>query len=139
MTTYRIKKILTLMPFVVLISVSLFLLIYSLSVTHAKEAILGSILCFIISMVFVFLSLIRLDTTKEYIATSYIKNFKKIKWGDVFEIKIVKSSTSGYSVATISYYNDRKQKGYFIVGSWFGNSEKLFSELMEKAVNAKIY
>lgn len=139
MTTYRIKKKLTLMPFVILISLSIFLLIFSLSVTQAKEATLGSLLCFILSMVFVFLSLIRLDTTEEYITTSYIKKFKKIKWGDVFEIKIAKSSTSGYSVATISYYNDRKEKGYFIVGSWFENSEKLFSELMEKAVYAKIY
>lgn len=141
MKIYKTKRHLTYAPFIGLTILSLFFAkIYFLNIND-KHFIIPAVLSLIVALLFLSMSYIKICTTDEYISRPYLVNPKQVKWVDIFEVKSVKSSISGYSSVTISYYlyenEEQYERQFFVIGSWFNGYSEIVSALEERAINAK--
>ena len=134
MSVYKMKKSLTIVPAFALLIGATFVL---LSLPFTVEVLAFAILCLLVASVLFIFSFVKFIITDEYISHPFIVRFRKINWNKVEEVKISKSTISGYLYVSISYSDGLSNS--IIVGDLFQDKNMFLSEIKKNAIKAKIY
>jgi len=132
MSVYKMKKSLTIVTAFALLIAASFVLF---SLPFTVEVLVFAILCLLIASILLIFSFVKFIITDEYISHPFIVRFRKINWNNVEEVKIIKSTISGYLYVSISYSN-----GFYnsiIVGDWFQDKNMFLSEIKKMQLRLK--
>jgi len=133
MSVYKIKKTLTILPALLLIFIAVLIF---LLIPHTLEVLLFFYLCLLSSAILFLFGFVKFIITEEYISYPFIIKIRKISWDKVGEVKISKSTISGYLYVSISCLDNGKS---IIVGNWFNGKDKFIDEIKRYAISAKFY